>query len=299
MLNNIGTLTFDNSKPQAQKFSKYLDIPCFIAKTRQFPDEEILLTLPTDLPEHLVFYRSLHQPNAKIIELLLAAKTARKYGVKRISLVAPYLSYMRQDIENNPGEAVSQTIIGELLASLFDDVITVDSHLHRIDHLNQAIPVKNAINIMATEPMIHFLKNELKNRFEHSIIFGPDGESEQWVKDISQETGVDFAVATKVRRGDKQVDIKLPDNDFNNKNIIIVDDMASTGRTIGLATELLKNAGAKTVNTLVTHALFMGDAKTYMIDKGVDHIWSTDTIIDTSNKIELHELLGDTLKTIL
>lgn len=296
MLNNIAVLTFDNSKTQAEKFANHLNIPCFFAKTHQFPDEESLLTLPTTrLPEHLIIYRSLHQPNTKLIELLLATKTAKKYNVKRLTLVAPYLSYMRQDIENNPGEAVSQKIIGELLASMFDDVITVDSHLHRIDHLNQAIPVKNAINVMATGPMTEFIKN----KFSDAIIFGPDEESEQWVKQIAQKSNFDFAVATKVRSGDKKVEINLPDKNFTSKNIIIVDDMASTGRTIALATELLKNAGAKTVNTLVTHALFMGDAKAYMLEKGVDSIWSTDTINDPSNKIELHKLLGETLKTIL
>lgn len=295
MLNNIATLTFDNSRTQAEKFANYLGMACLAVKTHQFPDEEILLTLPTDLPEHLVFYRSLNQPNNKIIELLLAAKTAKKHGVKRISLVAPYLSYMRQDIENNPGEAVSQTIIGELLASIFDDVITVDSHLHRIDHLSQAIPVKNAINIMATGPMISFLRD----KFEDAIIFGPDGESEQWVKDIGEKTGVDYAVATKIRQGDKKVVITLPDKDFKNKDIIIIDDMASTGRTIALATELLKQAGAKTVNALVTHALFMGDAKAHMHEKGVDAIWSTDTITDPTNEIELHEILAEAFKNIL
>lgn len=295
MLSNIATLSFDNNQLQAEKFSHYLGIPCLKVKTHQFPDKETLLTLPINLPEHVIFFRSMHQPNTKIIELLLASKTARKHGVKRITFIAPYLSYMRQDIENNPGEAISQTIIGELLASLFDDVITVDSHLHRIDSLNQAIPIKNAINVMATDPMIEFLKN----KFNHGILFGPDGESEQWVKEISHKTKIDFAVANKVRHGDKKVTIQLPDKNFNGKDIIIVDDMASTGRTIALATELLKNAGAKTVNALVTHALFMGDAKAIMHEKGIDQIWSTDSITDSSNTIELHELLGKTFKTIL
>ncbi|MDH3327527.1 MAG: ribose-phosphate diphosphokinase, partial [Gammaproteobacteria bacterium] len=254
MLKNIATLTFENSREQAERFSTYLDIPCYTAKTHKFPDEEILLTLPTDLPEHLIVFRSLHQPNDKIIEILLAAKTALKHNVKRLTLIAPYLCYMRQDIENHPGEAISQQIIGELLASTFDDVITVDSHLHRISHLSQAIPLKNAINIMATGPMSEFLQDKCDN----AIIFGPDGESEQWVKQIAEEINVDYAVATKVRIGDKHVDIHLPDKDFSDKNIVIVDDMASTGRTISLATKLLKKAGAKTVTALVTHALFMG-----------------------------------------
>ncbi len=57
--------------------------------------------------------------------------------------MTPYLAYMRQDIAFHPGEAISQRIIGALLAQTFDAVITVDAHLHRIDHLSQAMPVKN------------------------------------------------------------------------------------------------------------------------------------------------------------
>jgi len=296
MFDDIAVLTFENSKVQAENFSKHLNIPCYTVKTHQFPDEETLVTLPTtSLPRHVIIYRSMHQPNNKLIELLFTAETARKYNVERLTFIAPYLSYMRQDIENKPGEAISQQIMGKLFASLFDDVITVDSHLHRIDHLHQAIPVNNAINIMATEPMVDFLKN----KFEDAIIFGPDGESEQWVKHIADKIDFDYAVAKKIRLGDKKVQIELPRKDFSDKDIVIIDDMASTGRTISLATDLLKSAGAKSVNTLVTHALFMGDAKKCMKEKGVDEIWSTDTITDSTNSIELHALLGETFKTIL
>jgi len=295
MNDKICTLTFDNSAEQAKLFSQVLNINCELVHSRKFPDEEILLSIPPALPEHVVMFRSLHQPNDKIIEILLAAKTARKHNAKRITLIAPYLCYMRQDIENKPGEAISQQIIGELFANTFDDVITVDSHLHRIDHLDQAIPIENAINIMATDPMSDFLEKQCPN----TIIFGPDGESEQWVSEIAENIGGEFAVAQKVRRGDKSVKIEIPDKDFNGKDITIVDDMASTGRTIALATQLLKQAGAKSVNALVTHALFMGDAKNHMIKNGVENIWSTDTISDPSNKIQLHKLLADSFKTIL
>jgi ribose-phosphate pyrophosphokinase len=57
-------------------------------------------------------------------------------------------------------------------------------------------------------------------------------ESEQWVSAIANKIGFDFAVATKIRRGDKQVEVSLPDFDFSNQPVVIIDDMASTGRTL-------------------------------------------------------------------
>ncbi len=95
----------------------------------RFPDGELKLRLPVNaagrLPLRVVLLRSLHQPNEKLVELLLAARTARSLGAQQLTLVAPYLAYMRQDIAFHPGEAVSQQVVGGFLAGLFDAVITV------------------------------------------------------------------------------------------------------------------------------------------------------------------------------
>ena len=153
-------LGFPEYLPQAQRLAAALNVQLQEVSLHQFPDGESLLRLPVDLPEHIVICRSLNQPNDKLIELLLCAKTAREQGVKRLTLVAPYLCYMRQDIANQPGEAVSQRIIGKMLADIFDDVITVDPHLHRISRLNQAIPIDNAISLTATEEIARFLQQK-------------------------------------------------------------------------------------------------------------------------------------------
>jgi ribose-phosphate pyrophosphokinase len=101
-------------------------------ESHRFPDGEIKLRLPESLPAQVVILRTLNNPNEKLIELLLAAQTARDLGARNLTLVAPYLSYMRQDVAFHPGEAISQRIVGRFLAGLFDAVITVDPHLHRV-----------------------------------------------------------------------------------------------------------------------------------------------------------------------
>lgn len=161
-------LGFPEYLPQAQRLAVALNVQLQEVYLHQFPDGESLLRLPVDLPEHIVICRSLNQPNDKLIELLLCAKTARQQGVKRITLVAPYLCYMRQDIANQTGEAVSQRIIGKMLADIFDDVITVDPHLHRISRLNQAIPIDNAMSLTATEEIAEFLQQ----KFTHAVLLG-------------------------------------------------------------------------------------------------------------------------------
>lgn len=195
-------LAFPDYLSQTQRLAARLDLPLAEVVLHHFPDGESLIRLPPLLPEHLIVCRSLNRPNDKLIELLLCATTARELGAKRLTLVAPYLSYMRQDIANQPGEAVSQRIIGKLLAELFDDVLTVDPHLHRISSLTQAIPIKNAISLTAADEIGTFLKQQ----FDHALLLGPDSESKQWVAAIAANIGFDYAIADKNRLGDKQVE---------------------------------------------------------------------------------------------
>ena len=287
-------LGFSDSLPQAQRLANRLDVELTEVTLHRFPDGESLIQIPTLLPEHLLIYRSLDHPNNKLIELLLCARTARESGVKRITLVAPYLCYMRQDIANNPGEAVSQRIIGKMLADLFDDVMTVDPHLHRIARLDEAIPLQNAIALTAVNEIGTFLKQQL----DTAILLGPDSESEQWVSKIAAKTGYDYAVADKIRRGDRQVDITLPERNYSNKPVVIIDDMASTGRTLAQAASLLQAAGAGSVYAAITHPLFCGDAEEHILGAGIKAIWSTDSINHSTSVIQLDKLLAEAVQSI-
>jgi len=288
-------LAFPDYLSQAQRLASRLDVALAEVVVHHFPDGESLIRLPPSLPEHVIFCRSLNQPNDKLIELLLCATTARELGAKRLTLVTPYLGYMRQDIANQPGEAVSQRIVGKLLADLFDDVLTVDPHLHRISSLDQAIPIKNAISLTAANEVGIFLKQQ----FSHAVLLGPDSESKQWVAAIAESIGFDYAIAEKHRLGDKQVEMVLPAGNYRNKSVIIVDDMASTGRTIAKATGLLQAAGSNDIYAVITHALFCDDAYDHILKAGVKTIWSTDSINHPSSCIKLDALLAAAVKSII
>lgn len=288
-------LAFPDYLPPARRLAATLEVELKQIGLHRFPDDESLVRLPPALPEHVIVCRSLDRPNDKLIELLLCAKTARQSGAKRITLIAPYLCYMRQDFASRPGEAISQTIIGRFLADLFDDVITVDPHLHRISSLQQAIPMPNAIALSAANAIASFLKNSL----DDALLVGPDYESEQWVACIANKTGFNYAVADKKRRGDTRVEISLPDRDYHNKSVVIVDDMVSTGRTIAQAAKLLRSAGAGDIYCVITHPLFCSDAEQHILDSGVKSLWSTDSISHPTSSIRLHGLLAEAVRKIL
>ena len=262
----------------------------------RFPDGESRVAVPVPLPDHVVILCSLNQPNEKLIELLLAASAARANGVKRLILVAPYLCYMRHDTAFHPGEAISQQVIGMLLADAFDGVVTVDPHLHRVHQLKQAIPASKALALSATVLMGDFIAS----RVEQPLLLGPDEESQQWVDAIAAGRGFDVAVAEKQRLGDSDVQIHLPaDISVAGRHIVLVDDVASTGRTLLAAVEAAKAAGAASVSAIITHALFAGDAWPRLQAAELDAIWSTDSIVHSSNVISLAPLLANGVNSCL
>ncbi len=88
-------------------------------------------------------------PNDKLISILFAAEALRRNGAERLVLVAPYLCYMRQDAAFKAGEAISQKVVGRLLAETFDRVITVDAHLHRTKTIQSVFPGIEAEDLSA------------------------------------------------------------------------------------------------------------------------------------------------------
>lgn len=285
-------LSFPESRPQAQQLAEALGVACEEVNIHHFPDGESKLTLPQNLPERVIFHRSLDHPNDKLVELLLAADNAREQGVKHLTLVAPYLCYMRQDKAFHPGEVVSQQIIGHFLARQFDQVLTVDTHLHRIQRLDEAIPARNALNLTATTAMGEFLIEEQLQ----PLLLGPDNESRQWVAAIADIAKLDYVIADKIRLGDRHVQITLPEADYRDRNIVIVDDVISSGHTVAVAAEQAREKGAHAVHCLVTHALFAKDAIEHLKAAGIQHIWSSDSITHSSNVIALAPLLAEALR---
>jgi len=285
-------LGFKDYQQQGKRLAQALGLEYLEVAIHHFPDGESKVTLPKTLDDEIIFCRSLDHPNGKLIELFLACQTARQQGVKQIALVAPYLCYMRQDTAFNPGEAISQKTIGQWLGQLFDRIITVDPHLHRIDDLNQAIPDSEAISLSATKLMSEFLAS----RPNPPLLLGPDSESKQWVKQIAEHTGLEWEIACKQRHGDRNVEIILPEIDFKDRLIVIVDDVVSTGRTIAQTAKALHKRGAQTVNCLVTHPLFTDDAEQVLTKACINHTWSTDSINHRSNVIQLAPLLAKAIK---
>ena len=287
-------LGFPEYREEAQRLARAAGLDFAEIEVHHFPDGESRIRLPEHIPEHVFICRSLNQPNEKLVELILAASTSRKLGATKIALIAPYLGYMRQDKAFRPGEAVSQQIVGKLLATLFDALITVDPHLHRVHRMEDAVPASLALALSATAAMSDYLRNKL----DKPLLLGPDEESEQWVSAIADQDRLEFHVASKLRIADSDVRVSLPDANYRGRNIVLVDDVISTGRTIESAIIALKPYQPRSITVMATHALFAGDALARLKNAGTDDIWTSDSISHPTNRIELTAVLAPVIAEI-
>ena len=93
--------------------------------------------------------------------------------------------------------------------------------------------------------------------------------------------------------------ISLPALDLRGRNVVLLDDVASSGRTLAAAAQQALAAGAATVDVAVTHALFAGDALAVIAAAGVGRVWSTDCISHPSNAIAMAPCLAQALQPLL
>lgn len=284
-------LGFPEYTEQAKRLAGAVGSPCRIIDVHRFPDGESRVRLPEEMPADVVLCRSLNQPNEKLVELMLAARTARELGARRLTLAAPYLCYMRQDAAFVPGEAVSQAIVGEWLGALFDRVVTVDPHLHRTGTLAEVLPGAEAVALSAAPAMSEYLKHLP----DAPLLIGPDDEARQWVQRIAELAGVEFTVAAKKRSGDRDVEVILAGHDCKGRNVVLMDDIVSTGETMAAAARHATADGAAAIHCLVTHALFCEGALEVLQAAGAAGIVSTDSIAHPSNRIHLAPLIAEAI----
>ena len=273
-------LAFDDEQVQAQALAAALGVPMALVQRHHFPDGECKLRLPPHLPAQLLLLRGLHQPHHKLVQLLITVPAARALGARQVLLVSPYLAYMRQDMAFTPGEAVSQRHIAALLASQVDGLITIDPHLHRIQSLDEVMPGCRSQALSAAPLLGAWVAQQVPG----ALLLGPDEEALQWVAQAGRQHGLAFAVCHKQRLGDREVRVALPGaahlpgGTLAGRAVVLMDDVASTGRTLVQAAAAALAGGAASVDVAVTHALFVGDALAQLRAAGVRHVWSSDAV---------------------
>ncbi len=281
-------LRLPQSESLAPRLGALAELPLGAVEWRQFPDGETYLRIDADCAEkQIVIVCTLDRPDDKLLPLVFVADAARRLGAVRIGLVAPYLAYLRQDRPFRPGEAVTSRTFAGLLSRYVDWLVTVDPHLHRYSALDQIYAVPNRI-VHAAPTVAEWIATHV----DRPLLVGPDEESVQWVADIATRVRAPFIVMKKTRRGDRAVDVSMPDvGAFRTQTPVVVDDIVSSAQTMVAAVRQLVAAGLRSPICVGVHALFSAQAEKALRLAGAAQIVTTTSIPHATNAIDIVPLL--------
>jgi len=281
--------------PLAELLARAIDAEPGQLNRRRFPDgESYLRILDTVEGRDCVILADLAQPDPQFLPLVFLAESLREFGARQVGLVAPYLSYMRQDIRFNEGEALTSAIFARHLSRLVDWLVTVDPHLHRWHSLDQIYSIPTRV-VHGAGILGQWLAGQQK-----LLLVGPDSESEQWVSAIAAQSGHPFVVGSKQRLGDRKVVITLPDlAPWRGHTAFIIDDVISSGHTVLQCIAALRQQGLMHIGCACVHGLFADGVDRVLLESGLEVLASTNTIPHGTNQLDISALLAGPIRELL
>jgi ribose-phosphate pyrophosphokinase len=292
---NTIILALPGAERLAETLAQQLHCAASTVEAHRFPDGEVVVRLRTAVTgQRVLLVAHLDRPDDKTLALVFAADAARELGALQVGLVAPYLPYMRQDDRFRPGEAITSRSYARLLSSTIDWLVTVDPHLHRWPSLDAIYSIRS--HVVAAAPAI---ADWLRREVPQAILVGPDSESEQWVADVAGRVGVPYVVMTKERRGDRDVQVRLPQGvPHEGRTPVLVDDIISSGHTMAAAAHVLRGAGWGRPLCVGVHALMDAAALDMLHRAGIARVASCDTVPHPTNAIGVAALLAEGVRAI-
>ena len=262
-------------------------------ESKVFPDGESYVRFTRDVEgKDLVVVQSCYPPQDKhFVELLLMVKTAKELGARRVAAVVPYLAYSRQDKRFLEGEAVSGRVLLELLgAAGVDFLVTVDIHSESIlEELSY-----EAVNVTAMPLLARYLADL---GLERPLVLSPDRRREREAGIVARELGTEHSWLEKTRdlkTGEVKTQVKeLP---VEGRDVVIVDDIISTGGTIANAARIVKEQGARRVVAACTHPILSPGAEERMRSAGVEIVVGTDSVESSVSLVTVAPAVAEALK---
>lgn len=276
-----------SSEGLAKKIASKLQSKFIKCELRVFPDGESKITLKGVPKGKAVVIQSIYPPvDSNLIRALALVSQARKTS-SQVFVVIPYLGYARQDRAFLPGEIITMDLVAKMFkAAGASKIIVVDIHsMIALDHLQ--IPAEN---VSAVGELANYFK---KLKLKDPLVVSPDKGGIERARNFANLLGTDFIALDKHRdRKTGEVIIKTTDHhEVKGRDLILVDDMISTGGSIIKAAQYLKKQKCGKIYAACTHALLITDAEKKIIKAGVTRIVSTNTIPCKTNVVDISSII--------
>jgi ribose-phosphate pyrophosphokinase len=280
------------SKELGERIAHLLKVESISVTSKSFPDGESYVRLegsPEDEEVVIVQTTSPYQ-NTRIVELALLADAAKRNGARKVTAVAPYLAYARQDKMFLEGEPLSIELVAKMLKTAgVDKMLTVN--VHQAQALNR-FPFP-ASQLSAIPLLAQYFKTK---GYEKAFALAPD----KGAVHIAEEAGkiLDGGHGHLEKQRDRytgKVNIEKQELNVRGETVIVFDDIISSGGTIVEAAKMLRQLGAKHVLVACVHPLMIGDAEKKILDAGVEEIVGTDSVPSNVSKVSLAPLIAEHL----
>ena len=265
--------TGNANRPLAQAICDYLETELGDASVGLFADGEVFVKINENIRGSDIFvFQPTFAPATNLMELLVMIDAVRRASARRVTAVIPYFGYQRQDRKDQPRVPITAKLVANLITTAgADRVMTMDLHSAQIqgffdipfDHL-YAAPVL----------VDHFMRLGISNL----IAVAPDIGSVKMARAYAKRLGVGLAVVDKRRPRPDAVEMMNIIGDVDEKNVVIFDDVVSTGSTLVEAAHALKDAGARDIYAAVTHGVLCGEAIPQIMASPVKELVITDSI---------------------
>ncbi len=256
--------------------SPSLNIPMGQARTRVFPDGELIVYTDEDVRgrDCFIVLSTCDPVNTNLMELLIFADSLRRASAKRITAVIPYFGYARQDRKERGREPITAKLVSNLIVEAgFDRVLTMDLHAAQIQGFFD-IPLDH----LAAAPLFKAYFDNHPELIRDLVVVSPDIGNVKMSNSFAKMLGAEFAIIDKRRIAGDEVKTQHLVGDVSGRNVLMIDDMISTGGTVVEAAKFLKAKGAGRINVAATHGVFAGSAAEKLADSPIERIVVTNSI---------------------
>lgn len=280
------------SKQLGDLIASGLNAQLFPTQVSRFADGEVNVEVANDLRDQEVYVvQSISSPvNDNLMELLLTIDAAKRSGAKRITAIIPYYGYSRQDRvikNNNMQSALSAKLTANLIQTAgANSVAAIDLHSSQIEGFFDI----SVTNLSCFKVFVNSIYKE------NLAIVAPDvgaiGRARAFAKILEEKYKLDndIVVVDKYREKAGTSEVMNVIGEVANKNCVIVDDIVDSGGTLCNAALALKDRGAKSVVSCITHGVLSGNAVEKVSSSSLDKLVITDTVFhkfEKNDKIEV------------
>jgi len=261
---------------------KLCQIPQAAMQVAHFPDGEMRVRLGAKekiAGKQAIVLQSLgKKPNEYLVEAMLIADALRRAGAAKIVLVAPYLAYSRQNLPEDTGSSLAARLFAYFLHEAgVHELVTMDLHAEHIPSFYD-FPVRH---LTAKKVLAEAVKKRLKALKcdpKDIVVVGPDLGSAKLVAGYAEEFGSSFALIQKRRLDPKSVETLSIVGEVKGKNVLLADDMCSTGATLLSAARVCQGKGAQRIFAACTHGLLVDDALQKINESPIETLFVSDTV---------------------